>query len=132
MSGDLKPADVPGAWNEKFQQMFGLAPPDDRHAGACRTFTGALAGSVIFQLIRWVISMRPSSWHAARSQLPRLDTDFAAGQFGRLKDWLNEKVHRPGRSYRSGELCRRVTGEGLRHAPLVDYLRGKFGRLYDL
>ena len=45
------------------------------------------------------------------------------GEFGRLKGWLNEKVHRPGRSYRSSELCRRVTGEGLRHGPLMAYLR---------
>ena len=29
ISGDLTPADVPGAWNEKFQQSFGLTPPDD-------------------------------------------------------------------------------------------------------
>src|SRR5262249_11113024 len=26
VSGDLKPADVPGAWNEKFKQMFQLTP----------------------------------------------------------------------------------------------------------
>src|SRR5262249_56290502 len=27
VSGDLKPADVPAAWNEKFKQSFGLTPP---------------------------------------------------------------------------------------------------------
>jgi carboxypeptidase Taq len=69
---------------------------------------------------------------AARAQLPGLEGDFACGQFGRLKGWLNEKVHKPGRSYRSDELCRRVTGHELRHGPLLDYLRDKYGRLYDL
>ncbi len=27
--GDLASHDVPGAWNEKFQQFFGLTPPND-------------------------------------------------------------------------------------------------------
>src|SRR5438132_6024740 len=29
ISGDLKPADVPGAWNEKFKKSFNLTPPSD-------------------------------------------------------------------------------------------------------
>ncbi|MBX3437740.1 MAG: carboxypeptidase M32, partial [Planctomycetaceae bacterium] len=29
MSGDLSAEDVPGAWNEKFEQFFGLIPSDD-------------------------------------------------------------------------------------------------------
>src|SRR5438045_990144 len=29
VSGDLKPADVPGAWNEKFKQSFNLTPASD-------------------------------------------------------------------------------------------------------
>jgi carboxypeptidase Taq len=69
---------------------------------------------------------------AGRAQLPGLEADFARGEFGRLKRWLNELVHRPGRSYRSDDLCRRVTGEGLRHGPLLTYLHEKYGRFYDL
>ena len=32
----------------------------------------------------------------ARHDLGDLDGDFRRGEFGRLKGWLNEKVHRPG------------------------------------
>src|SRR5205085_194770 len=31
ISGDLKPVDVLGAWNEKFEASFGLKVPDDAH-----------------------------------------------------------------------------------------------------
>ena len=27
--GDLKPADLPGAWNERFKELFGLDVPSD-------------------------------------------------------------------------------------------------------
>ena len=69
---------------------------------------------------------------AARAQLPCLEDGFARGEFQPLTRWLNEKVHRPGRRYRSDDLCRRVTGEGLRHEPLIGYLRDKYAPLYQL
>ena len=52
--------------------------------------------------------------------------------FGRLKGWLNEKVHRAGRRWGAGELCRRATGEVLRPEPLVRYLRQKYAPLYGI
>jgi carboxypeptidase Taq len=69
---------------------------------------------------------------AARAQMPGLDDDFRQGDFGRLKGWLNEKVHRPGGVYRAEDLCRRVTGSALDHRPLVGYLQEKYGPLYGL
>lgn len=33
-------------------------------------------------------------YQAAEKELPGLADDIAAGKFGRLKTWLNEKVHR--------------------------------------
>jgi carboxypeptidase Taq len=32
LTGDLKPADVPGVWNETFHRYFDLTPPDDAQA----------------------------------------------------------------------------------------------------
>jgi carboxypeptidase Taq len=69
---------------------------------------------------------------AARRDVPDLDADFRRGEFGPLKAWLNEKIHRPGQRWRAGELCRRVTGQPLSHRPLMAYLRGKYGPLYGL
>jgi carboxypeptidase Taq len=131
LTGDLKPADLPGAWNERFTKMFGLTPPDDRQ-GCLQDIHWSMGGIGYFPTYTLGNLYAAQFMNAARDQLPDLEGDFSRGQFGRLKAWLNEKVHRPGRSYRSSELCRRVTGEGLQHGPLVDYLREKFGRLYDL
>ena len=69
---------------------------------------------------------------AARRDLGDLDDDFRRGEFGRLKGWLNEKVHRPGQRWRAGELCEKVTGRPLSHKPLLEYLRGKYAPLYGL
>jgi carboxypeptidase Taq len=131
LTGDLRPADVPGAWNEKFQTMFGLTPPDDRQ-GCLQDIHWSMGGLGYFPTYTLGNLYAANLMDAARAQLPGLEGDFAGGQFGRLKAWLNDKVHRPGRSYRSDELCQRVTGSGLRHGPLIAYLREKYDRLYDL
>jgi carboxypeptidase Taq len=131
LTGDLEPADLPAAWNEKFAKMFGLTPPDDRQ-GCLQDIHWSMGGLGYFPTYTLGNLYAAQFMDAARAQLPGLEADFARGQFGRLKGWLNKKVHRPGRSYRSDELCRGVTGERLRHGPLVAYLRDKYGRLYDL
>jgi carboxypeptidase Taq len=131
LSGDLKAADLPTAWNEKFQAMFGLTPPDDRQ-GCLQDIHWSMGGLGYFPTYTLGNLYAAQLMDASRAQLPGLDEDFARGEFGRLKDWLNDKVHKPGRSYRSDELCRRVTGQGFQHGPLIAYLRAKCNRLYGL
>ena len=131
LTGNLRPADVPDAWGEKFGKMFGLIPPDDRQ-GCLQDIHWSMGGLGYFPTYTLGNLYAAELINAARAQLPGLEEEFAAGQFGRLKGWLNEKVHQAGRSYRSDELCRRVTGHGLRHAPLIASLRDKYGGLYDL
>ena len=68
----------------------------------------------------------------ARQDLGDVDADFRKGEFGRLKGWLNEKVHRSGQRYRPHDLIRRVTGRPLSHRPLLAYLRRKYQPLYGI
>ena len=68
----------------------------------------------------------------ARKDLGDIDGDFRRGEFGRMKGWLNEKIHRPGQCYRAGELCQQVTGKELSHKPLLRYLRTKYASLYSI
>ena len=131
LTGDLKPADLPAAWNERFQQMFGLTPPDDRR-GCLQDIHWSMGGIGYFPTYTLGNLYAAQFMNTARAQLPGLDDDFPRGEFRRLKTWLNEKIHRPGRSYRSNELCGRVTGEGLHHGALISYLREKYGPLYSL
>jgi carboxypeptidase Taq len=131
LSGDLRPGDLPGAWNERFTKMLGLTPPDDRR-GCLQDIHWSMGGIGYFPTYTLGNLYAAQLMRAAREQTPGLDDGFARGEFRPLKSWLNEKVHRPGRSYWSEALCRRITGEGLRHEPLVGYLRDKYAPLYQL
>ncbi len=131
LEDDLPVADLPAAWNEKFQQYLGIRPESDARGvlqdvhwsaglfGYFPTYTlGNLYAAQFFA-------------HADK-ELGGLDEQFAAGQFGPLRDWLREKIHRQGQRHTASELVKVVTGRPLSSGPMLDYLRTKLGPLYGL
>jgi carboxypeptidase Taq len=58
---------------------------------------------------------------------------IASGNFAPLKLWLNEKIHRLGSLYASGdELMVAVTGKPLDPQVFLGYLKQKYTELYKL
>jgi carboxypeptidase Taq len=129
--GDLKPADVPGAWNEKFRRMLDLTPPSDAQ-GCLQDIHWSMGGLGYFPTYTLGNLYAAQFMQQARADLGDLDADFRRGDFARLKGWLNAKIHRPGQQLRPGELCRRVTGQPLSHEPLIAYLRKKYEPFYGI
>ena len=131
LNDDLSVADLPAAWNEKYGQLLGITPPNDREGvlqdvhwsagyfGYFPTYSlGNLYASQLFE--------------QADRDTGGLSAHFARGEFAPLLDWLREKIHRVGRCYTAAELVERVTGRPLSHEPLLAHLRGKFGPLYEI
>jgi carboxypeptidase Taq len=131
LSGDLKPADVPGAWSEKFKQFLNLTPPTDAQ-GCLQDIHWSMGGIGYFPTYTLGNLYAAQFMEQARRDLPDLDGEFRTGRFQGLRKWLNDKIHRFGQRYRAGELCKRITGKPLTHQPLLAYLRGKYAPLYDL
>ena len=131
MTGDLKPADVPGVWNEKFSDYFGLTPEDD--AQGCLQDIHWSAGLLGYFPTYALGNMFASQFfEAARRDLGDLDEQFARGEFEPLKTWLNQRIHLRGKQLSANQLVEEVTGQSLSHEPLVNHLRTKFGALYSL
>jgi carboxypeptidase Taq len=131
VAGDLRPADVPGAWDEKFHRLFGLTPP--RAALGCLQDIHWSGGGIGYFPTYTLGNLYAAQFmEQARQDLGDLDADFRRGDFGRLKGWLNDKVHRPGMRCHPAELCRRITGRPLDRGPLLTYLRNKYTPLYGL
>src|SRR3546814_8208489 len=97
ISGDLRAADLPAAWNEGMQKLLGVTPPDDASGcmqdihwpsgsfGYFPTYTlGALAAAQLFA--------------AAKMARPELEEALGEGDFSPLIHWVRESVH--GRGWR--------------------------------
>ena len=69
----------------------------------------------------------------AKREITSLEGEIEQGHFKVLREWLREKVHVSGSVCESmDELLVSVTGEPLNPAYFVNYLKEKYGELYDL
>ncbi len=131
MEGTVTVGDVPEAWNAKFQEFLGLTPPDDAKgvlqdmhwsAGLIGYFpTYALGNLIASQL-----------WARIEQDIPDLGSKIEQGEFGDLRSWLRQNIHRHGAKFEPMELLNRITGSGLTAQPYLRYLRHKFGEIYRL
>jgi carboxypeptidase Taq len=131
LEDDLQPADLPGAWREKYQQHLGVVPPNDADGvlqdvhwsaglfGYFPTYTlGNLYAAQLFA--------------HAQAELGDLPTAFRQGEFAPLLHWLRTRIHVQGSRYFAGELVRRVTGQSLSAQPWLEQMRAKYGEIYRL
>ena len=127
LDGSLKVRDVPAAWNEEFETMFGLKVPDDAHGclqdihwsegliGYFPTYTlGNLNAAQLF--------------HRALTEIPSLPREMAEGKYARLLGWLRDRVHAQGERLSPGELIESATGEKTQAEYYLEGLREKFTR----
>ncbi len=134
LSGDLTTADLPGAWNERVKSFLGFEVPDDSR-GCLQDIHWSFGGIGYFPTYTLGNLYAAQFMDAARRDLggaESLAAEFRRGEFGGLRAWLTEKVHRHGQRYRAGELCRRATGEPLTARPFISYLTEKFAPLYGV
>jgi carboxypeptidase Taq len=131
IDGTLDPGDLPAAWAAKMQQFLGIAVPDDLHGvlqdihwseGIIGYFPTYAIGNVLAAQL----------WQAVRAELPGLDDDIAAGEYGGLRSWLRKKIHRHGRTLTPPELIEQAVGGPLDPAPMLEHLSAKYGALYEL
>ena len=67
------------------------------------------------------------------ADVPDLDDEFERGEFGTLREWLREHLHRHGRKFMPRETLELATGsETIDPEPYVRYLRAKVGAIYGL
>ncbi len=129
--GDLSVADLPGAWNERFEQLLGAKVPDDRR-GCLQDVHWSFGLIGYFPTYTLGTLYAAQLWQAAREQIAGLEDQISRGEFAPLLGWLREGIHAHGRRFTAGELCERMTGRPLTPEPLMAYLKGKLEPLYGL
>jgi len=124
LNDQLKPADLPRAWNEKIEHYLGLTPPDD--ARGCLQDIHWSGGAIGYFPTYTLGNLYAAQFfEQACKDLPDLDAQFSRGNFHPLLDWLRQKIHSQGKRYRATELVKRVTGRDLSAEPLLRHLRQK-------
>ena len=125
LGGDLKLADLPGAWNDGMRELLGVVPPTDTVGclqdihwpdgswGYFPTYTlGALAAAQIFA--------------AAKKANPGLLASIGRGDFAPLLGWLRANVHGKGSVAGTDEILTEATGAPLDTAAFKAHLESRY------
>jgi len=131
LTGVLDVADLPEAWNAKYEQMLGIRPDSDAN-GVLQDVHWSGAAIGYFSTYTLGNLHAAQLFEQARIDLGDLDAQFAKGEFAPLLTWLREKIHKPGQCYTAAELAQKVTGKPLSCEPLVRHLKTRFGDLYGI
>lgn len=131
MSGDLKSADLPDAWNAAYRGYLGIGPVNDRE-GCLQD--GHWADGLIGYFPTYTLGdvFAAQLFARAEAEVGDLEQQFAQGEFGELAGWLDRKVYKEGGRYPAARLIESVTGSPPSHRPLVEALRAKYSMLYRL
>ncbi|KRF10772.1 carboxypeptidase M32 [Paenibacillus sp. Soil787] len=130
-NGTITVADLPKAWNAKYEEYLGVVPEND--------------GEGVLQDVHWsggAFGYFPSYalgnmyaaqfTHTLRKELPNFDSLIAEGNLVPIKEWLTDKVYRHGKLLTPNEIIRQVTGEELNPDYLVQYLEEKYQTVYGI
>jgi len=129
ISGDLKVADLPGAWNDAYRDLLGVTPPND--ADGC------------LQDVHWSVGLfgyfptyalgnlyAAQFTRAMEKELGPVSSLLGSDNGDVILQWLRKNIHVHGRVFLPGDLCRRVTGESLDSVYFLDYLKSKYSEVY--
>lgn len=130
ITGALKVADVPDAWNAKYQTYLGVTPPNDAQGCLQDVHWTSMFGYFPTYTLGNLISAQ--LYAQAQQDIPGLEDGFARAEFAPLLDWTREKVHRHGAKFTAEELLQRELGQTIQAQPLLDYMKKRYGGIYNL
>jgi carboxypeptidase Taq len=123
MSGlDLR--ELPDAWNEAMDRYLHVDVPDDAR-GVLQDVHWARGGFGYFPTYSLGNVYSVQIWERLLGDVEDADEQIARGEFGAIRGWLRENVHRHGRKYLPAETIERAAGGPIDPEPYLRYLQGK-------
>jgi len=132
VQGKLDVNDIPKRWNDDFERLLGLKVPSDAK-GCLQDIHWSMLAYGYFPTYLIGSATAAQLAHYCRRDVPDFDAKIERGEFGEIKAWLTEKVHRHGKFYKSlDEHLEAQLGEKLNPAYFIEYLTNKYTEIYQV
>lgn len=108
LRGELKVEELPAAWNEGFRELFGCAPPDDRH-GCLQDIHWSMGGIGYFATYT-LGNLNAAQLFRAANDNATVAAGCANADYSPMLTWMRQNIHSYGATLDPSELIRKATG----------------------
>ncbi len=115
--------ELPEAWNAAMKDYLGIDVPDDAY-GVLQDVHWSRGGFGYFPTYSLGNVMSAQIWERLREDVD-VDEQMGRGEFGAIREWLREHIHRHGRKFLPVETLERAVGGPLDPEPYLNYLQAK-------
>ncbi len=116
--------ELPDRWNDAMAQYLGIEVPNDA-VGVLQDVHWSRGGFGYFPTYSLGNVISVQIWEKLREDVDDVDGQIARGEFGEIREWLRENVHRHGRKFTPVETLERAVGGPIDPEPYLAYLQGK-------
>jgi carboxypeptidase Taq len=124
LNGEIAIADIPAAWNEGFQAMFGMKPPTDTQ-GCLQDIHWAMGGMGYFSTYTLGNLNASQLFHTATKDASVREA-YDQADYTPLLHWMRENIHAHGSTYLPQDLMIKATGEGTNPDYHLAHLKRRF------
>jgi carboxypeptidase Taq len=125
IAGDLKPADVPGAWNELFEKLLGRTPPDVAH-GPLQDIHWAMGMLGYFPNYAMGSMLAAQLFERATADDAEILPGLSRGDFAPYFTWVKPRVHERASLTSFDALVRDATGAPLGAEAFKRHVRRRY------
>ena len=124
LAGELQVADVPAAWNDSFEKLFGFRPKTDSE-GCLQDIHWSMGGLGYFATYS-LGNINSAQLFEAAQKDETVATAFAQGDFLPLLAWMQKNIHQHGSTLLPQDLMAKATGSKTDPQPYLKHLRNRF------
>lgn len=125
LTGDLAVKDLPGAWSDLSQKLFGRRPPDDAQ-GCLQDFhwTAGLIG--YFPSYALGAALAAQFFERAVADDPSIPDHLAVGDFTPYRAWVRPRIHERASTAHFDDIVRDATGKSFSADSFKRHLRRRY------
>jgi carboxypeptidase Taq len=127
VEGGLAVGDLPGAWRERVQALFGLEVPSDA-LGCLQDVHWGIGAFGYFPSYALGCLIAAQLWEAMLAGQGSIEEALRRGEVAAIQRWLGEHVHCYGRRLDTMPLVERASGRALEVGPFLRYVAPLAGR----
>lgn len=131
IEGTVAVEDLPKIWKDKMKTYFGITVPTDS-LGVLQDVHWSCGLFGYFPTYVFGNLYASQFFAAMQKDIPDVYQKIGKGEFADINAWLTSHIHTQGKTYKAGELVKKVSGEELNSRYFIEYIKDKYKKLYKI